>query len=286
MSFRDNIKTRADKAAQQAEVEDIEQSVSHLDVDDGETGEKSSKQQSPQIIESKKPGILCPGFFNVQVQELTSYINKSLMNAFNKTLDKRIDQRASPTDAKLNVITAQLAAITEAYATTNNQLQQTNNRLNELTNKGSPQRLLVDQGSKQEAPLKRDNRRLFDDEAQSESNSPIQSPRVDRHTFSSDSLLIAPSASFGLTGYLPKASPSKSLTAEQVSYFDSKKEPKSSNTVIKTSFFLDSMIIVRKHTYYKDVYVFVDRLKDQVKQHGHEQVKNVLYDCLRGDANY
>ena len=46
------------------------------------------------------------------------------------------------------------------------------------------------------------------------------------------------------------------------------------------------MIIVRKHIYYKNVYVFVNRFKNQVKQHDHEQIKNVIYDCLRDNVNY
>ena len=71
-----------------------------------------------------------------------------------------------------------------------------------------------------------------------------------------------------------------------MNYFDFKKKSKSSNIVIEISFFFDSMIIVRKHIYYKNVYVFVNRFKNQVKQHDHEQIKNVIYNCLRDDANY
>ena len=71
-----------------------------------------------------------------------------------------------------------------------------------------------------------------------------------------------------------------------MNYFDFRKKSKSNNIVIKTLFFFDSIIIVKKHTYYKNVYVFVNRFKNQVKQHDHEQIENLIYDCLRDDANY
>ena len=142
--------------------------------------------------------------------------------------------------------------------------------MNEFINKESFQRLLIDQDFKQKVSLKRDNHRLFDDETQNENNNSVQNSRIDRHTFSSNSLFIASFAFFDLIEYFFKISFFKSLIAEQINYFDSKKESKSSNTVTKTSFFFDSMIIVRKHTYYKNVYVFVNRFKNQVKQHDHE----------------
>ena len=294
MNFRDNIKIRVDKAAQQVEVKDIEQDVSQLNIDDDEIDEKFSKQQDSQIIESKKSEILCLDFFNVQVQKFISYINKNFMNAFNKTFDKRIDQRVNSTDAKLNVITAQLVAIIEAYATINNQLQQINNRLNELTNKKNSQRLLVDQGFKQKASSKRNdaiNLRLFNNEIHNENDSFTESSFSQRKilfsSFSFHESVFYNRAFLDLIEYFSRVSQVfKSLIVEQVNYFDSKKESESSNTVIKISFFFDSMIIVKKHTYYKNVYVFVNRFKNQVKQHDHEQIKNVIYDCLRDDANY
>ena len=53
MSFRDNIKTRVDKIAQQIEVKNIEQNVNQLNIDDDETREKFFKQQNSQIIKKK-----------------------------------------------------------------------------------------------------------------------------------------------------------------------------------------------------------------------------------------
>ena len=93
---------------------------------------------------------------------------------------------------------------------------------------------------------------------------------------------------FDFTKYISKIAQFsfKSLIVEQINYFDFKKNVKSSNIVTKISFFFDSIIIVSKHTYYKNMYVFVNRLKNQIQRHNYNQIKSVIYDCLRNDAQY
>ena len=39
-----------------------------------------------------------------------------------------------------------------------------------------------------------------------------------------------------------------------------------------------------KHVYYRDIYMFVDRLKDVARQHDGVRVRNVVTECLRGSA--
>ena len=39
-----------------------------------------------------------------------------------------------------------------------------------------------------------------------------------------------------------------------------------------------------KHVYYRDVYVFIDHLKDLAKQHDGVKIRNVITECLRGSA--
>ena len=78
--------------------------------------------------------------------------------------------------------------------------------------------------------------------------------------------------------------PTKPLLAEQVGYFDPgyKKEQEMGTKTASAA--VEPVVSVGKYVYYKDVYVFVDRLKDMVAIHGHNQVKNVVADCLKGDA--
>ena len=75
----------------------------------------------------------------------------------------------------------------------------------------------------------------------------------------------------------------KSLTIEQVNYFDFEYK-KERNKITLFSSSIESMMITNKYIYYKNVYVFVNRLKDQVSQHEHEQIRNVLNSCFRDDA--
>ena len=71
MNFRDNIKIRVDKSAQQIEMKDIEQSVNQLNVDNDEIREKFSKQQSSQIIKNKESEIFCFDFLMCKFKNLS-----------------------------------------------------------------------------------------------------------------------------------------------------------------------------------------------------------------------
>ena len=75
----------------------------------------------------------------------------------------------------------------------------------------------------------------------------------------------------------------KSLSVDQMSYFDSEYKKKRNKTTLFSSS-IESMMITDKYVYYKNVYVFVDRLKNLVSQHEHNQIRNVLKSCFRDDA--
>ena len=75
----------------------------------------------------------------------------------------------------------------------------------------------------------------------------------------------------------------KSLSTDQVSYFDSEYKKEEDKTTLFSSS-IESMMTTDKYVYYKNVYVFVDRLKNLVSQHEHSQIRNVLKSCLRDDA--
>ena len=76
----------------------------------------------------------------------------------------------------------------------------------------------------------------------------------------------------------------KSLLIEQMRYFDSDYKKKRQTTMFFS--IIESMISANKHVYYKDVYVFVDRLKNLKSQHEHQLMRNVLKSCLRDDVQY
>ena len=75
----------------------------------------------------------------------------------------------------------------------------------------------------------------------------------------------------------------KSLSIDQVSYFDFEYKKKRNKTTLFSSF-IEFMMITNKYVYYKNVYVFVDRLKNLMSQHEHNQIRNVLKNCFRDDA--
>ena len=75
----------------------------------------------------------------------------------------------------------------------------------------------------------------------------------------------------------------KFLTAEQVNYFDFEYKKERDKTTLFSSF-IEFMIITNKYVYYKNVYVFVDRLKNLMSQHEHNQIRNVLKTYFRDDA--
>ena len=75
----------------------------------------------------------------------------------------------------------------------------------------------------------------------------------------------------------------KSLSIDQVNYFDSEyKKEKDKTTLFSSS--IEFMMTTDKYVYYKNVYVFVDRLKNLMSQHKHNQIRNVLKSCFRDDA--
>ena len=65
--------------------------------------------------------------------------------------------------------------------------------------------------------------------------------------------------------------------AEDIGYFDPDYEDSNSN-------YSNAMVSTGKHTFYKDVYTFVDRLRDMAKLRGPDKVRTVLPECLRGTA--
>lgn len=66
------------------------------------------------------------------------------------------------------------------------------------------------------------------------------------------------------------------LRAEEVGYFDPEyqQEQGSSGPVVNAG----------KHVFYKDVYVFTDRLKDLAAQRGESDIKSVMTACFRGSV--
>ena len=62
---------------------------------------------------------------------------------------------------------------------------------------------------------------------------------------------------------------------ENVNFFDSEFQEKSK------SFTIVIIVHENKHVFYKDVYVFVERLKNQIKQHDDEIIANLVIVCLR-----
>ncbi|KAG6997636.1 hypothetical protein G7Y79_00039g075980 [Physcia stellaris] len=66
------------------------------------------------------------------------------------------------------------------------------------------------------------------------------------------------------------------LKAEDVGFFDpeEQEEDKPFTTIVHSG----------KHVFYKDVYVFVERLQDMAKQYDEKTIEDLVTGCLRGDA--
>ena len=75
----------------------------------------------------------------------------------------------------------------------------------------------------------------------------------------------------------------KFLSVDQMNYFDFEYKKERNKTTLFSSF-IEFMMITDKYVYYKNVYVFVDRLKNLVSQHEHSQIRNVLKSCFRDDV--
>ena len=72
----------------------------------------------------------------------------------------------------------------------------------------------------------------------------------------------------------------KMLRAEDVGYFDPRFQAEQEHR--KTT--PDPVINAGKHTYYLDIFVFVDRLYKLSRKHGQYLVQDVIPSCLRGSA--
>ena len=257
--MNDRGKSTRDKT----QMKNIEQDIFKLNVDENEPSfdEKFFKQQDQQIIKSEVFFILCENFSNVQITEF--------MTSFEKKFDKRFNQHVNSFNVKINVIENQFVTIINAHA-------EINKRLNEFFNIDSFQRLLVNQIFQQKSSASKrsqldkniNNHKLFDDDDHNESNNSTSS--LHRRTLFDLNSIFYDSVFynfefFDLIEYIFKVVQSslKALIVEQINYFDFKKKSKTSNITVKNaSFFFDSMITMSKHTYYKNVYMFVNRLKN------------------------
>ena len=67
-------------------------------------------------------------------------------------------------------------------------------------------------------------------------------------------------------------------------YFDpdyqNEKEYRTTSSVVTNN----PVVNAGKHIYYRDIYVFVDRLKDLARQHNDVKIRNVITECLRGST--
>ena len=72
----------------------------------------------------------------------------------------------------------------------------------------------------------------------------------------------------------PESPPNREWKAEEVGFFDPSLEDPQDVTIVT----------VGRHSFYRDVYAFVDRLKDMAKQRPSEKLRTVLPKCFRGDV--
>ena len=101
-------------------------------------------------------------------------------------------------------------------------------------------------------------------------------------TFSTSSFVDSSFDSFNIKSEFYNSS-IKSLSIDQVNYFDSEYKKERNKTTLFSSF-IEFIMITNKYVYYKNVYVFVNRLKNLMSQHEHNQIRNVLKSCLRDDV--
>ena len=78
------------------------------------------------------------------------------------------------------------------------------------------------------------------------------------------------------------ASITSKLRFEDVNFFDSNYQEK--NKKIVNHFAFASVVNANKHVFYRDVYVFTNKLLDLVKQHDNETIENVIIVCFRNIA--
>lgn len=68
------------------------------------------------------------------------------------------------------------------------------------------------------------------------------------------------------------------LRAKEMKFFDSKYQSE------RTSIIIVAIINASKYVFYRDIYVFVNRLKDLIVLHNNNAIKNILVVCLRDFA--
>ena len=78
------------------------------------------------------------------------------------------------------------------------------------------------------------------------------------------------------------ASTTSKLRFEDVNFFDSNYQEKDKKIVNHLAF--ASVVNANKHVFYRDVYVFTNKLFDLVKQHDNETIENVIIVCFRDIA--
>ena len=74
--------------------------------------------------------------------------------------------------------------------------------------------------------------------------------------------------------------PTPTLRAEEVGYFDPEYQAENFFKIDKRA----PLVNAGKHVYYRDVYAFVDRLKDIASSRGKPAVRQVITACFRGSA--
>ena len=83
----------------------------------------------------------------------------------------------------------------------------------------------------------------------------------------------------GIIGLSTLSDSTSKLRSEEVGYFDPEYQGESISQNINSA-----VVNAGKHVYYRDVYIFVDRLKDLGAQYGNTTVFNLIVACFRGSA--
>ena len=75
----------------------------------------------------------------------------------------------------------------------------------------------------------------------------------------------------------------KQLRVENVKYFDFNYEQEKKFNIISKAYYI-LVVNAKKHVYYIDIFMFVDKLKNLIKQHNEILVNNVVIFCFRNNA--
>ena len=95
-------------------------------------------------------------------------------------------------------------------------------------------------------------------------------------TASATPLLIIEKSNPSLSKDSPSYTIPRPLRAEEMGYFDPKYQPKQGTLTN------GSIVNANKYVYYRDVYIFIDRLKDLANQH--LNIKSIMTSCFRDSA--